>query len=134
VAEDQPVDDLPAVPLQHLALAVRVGGRLVDEQRHAAGVRRPLDVVGELGEVRGGDLGQGQPDHAGAPEPQRPGADVGLEAELLDGLLHPLPGLRAHVHVAADHVGHRSRGHAGEDRDVPHAGRHDRRLRPERGC
>jgi hypothetical protein len=71
-AEDQAVDHLRAVALQDLSLPVPVGCGLVDEQRHPARVRRPLDVVRQLGEVRGGDLRERQADH-----PVRPGAGTG---------------------------------------------------------
>jgi hypothetical protein len=98
---------------------------LVDQDGVATPAGQLDDLVGELREVRRGDLGDEQVDDAGAPLPQAAGQQVGLVVQLVERGLHLGAHGRRHVVEAVHHVGHRAGGDTGVPGDVAQRHGHD---------
>ena len=108
-AVEQAVDRVAARPGERGQLAITVGAGGLDHHGQAVLTGGRDRRVGELGEVRVAQLGDGQADDAGPAGLEVPGRDVHLVAEGIDRGEHLGPGLLADVRVPVHHVGHRLR-------------------------
>jgi len=113
----------PSRDAQHQAAVVPVvAGR--DEHRVPAAPGGPLHAPDHLVVPVGGvavfavQVGEAQPEHAGAPRGQVPGRPARHVAELGDRGEHFVSGPREHALVPCQHPGHRGRRHPREPRHL----------------
>ena len=116
--EDQTVDELGPSPGQQPPLAFGLAVGLLDLHRQATALGRPDHEVGDLGGVRGVQVGQGQRDDPASSVAQSAGGEVRDVVQVGDRALDPLSGRRADRNGAVDHVGDGLRRHPGPGGDV----------------